>query len=67
METQSKASATKPTCCVRKCPMTLGYYAGGGQYVCWYHVCVVPGFFAAFAGQQPVCLAPWETESGGGE
>lgn len=33
----------QPRCCVKKCPMTAGYYVGGGQYICWLHVFSIPG------------------------
>ncbi|KKM83130.1 hypothetical protein LCGC14_1312430 [marine sediment metagenome] len=31
-----------PHCMNSNCPMTLGYYLGGGVYVCWLHL--VAGF-----------------------
>ena len=43
----------KPHCYRQPCPMTMGYYIGGGQHVCWLHALMLP---IDFTGQQRVGL-----------
>lgn len=38
------------------CPMTAGYYVGGGQYICWLHAMKVPGMMKAVEGQEMAAL-----------
>lgn len=38
------------------CPMTMGYYIGGGLHIYWAHAFRVPGMIAAIAGQKEVVL-----------
>lgn len=46
----------EPVCVNAPCPMTMGYYMGGGQYICWLHAMTVPGCMEAARNQQQVCL-----------
>jgi|SRR5581483_352871 len=48
---------TEPRCIADKnCPMTAGYYIGGGQYICWLHAMTVPGCLEAVSDQQMCAL-----------
>jgi hypothetical protein len=40
----------------KDCPMTAGYYIGGGRFICWLHAMKVRGMLEAVAGQQMVAL-----------
>lgn len=47
----------EPRCIADKnCPMTAGYYIGGGQYICWLHAMTVPGCLEAVSDQQMCAL-----------
>jgi hypothetical protein len=39
----------------------MGYYIGGGRYICWFHALQVPGCMDAVRGQQEVALVRTET------
>lgn len=47
---------TDPKCSVQPCMMTLGYYVGGGQFICWLHALKVPGCLKAIKGRKAVAL-----------
>jgi hypothetical protein len=43
--------------CIHKgCILTMGYYIGGGQFICWLHALVLPGCMEAVKGQEMVAL-----------
>ena len=48
----------KVTNCIadEKCPMTMGYYIGGGRYICWLHALVNAPILAALQDQQLVAI-----------
>jgi len=52
--------ATTDRCSIAGCPMTMGYYIGGGQYICWLHALTVPGCMRAVQNQEPVALVRGE-------
>lgn len=45
-------------CLNAPCPMTGGYYVGGGLYVCWFHAMTVPGLLELVHGKALVALRP---------
>ena len=39
-------------CCADgKCRMTMGYYIGGGRYICWLHALFTPFIMQALHGE----------------
>ena len=50
-----------PKCVKSPCPMTMGYYIGGGQYICWLHALTVAGLMDAVREQQEVALVRTKT------
>lgn len=46
------------------CPMTAGYYIGGGQYICWLHALTVKGLMQAVRGQEMTALTGDSAEKG---
>jgi hypothetical protein len=43
--------------CIRKgCILTMGYYIGGGQFICWLHALALPGCMEAVKDQEMVAL-----------
>lgn len=55
-----KPQLDKPRCVNSPCPMTMGFYIGGGQYICWLHILRVSGAIEAVRGQKLVALLPAE-------
>ena len=39
-EQKPELHGTAGECMFKDCPMTLAYYVGGKQYVCWLHILV---------------------------
>jgi hypothetical protein len=54
-----------PHCIIRGCPMTMGYYTGGGTHICWLHAITVPEpARSSLHEQDRVALKAWPVSLG---
>lgn len=53
-----KGHTFKPSRCFGhpECPMTAGYYIGGGHWLCWLHTLFLPGGAKIIAAQTLVAM-----------